>query len=95
MTTTPPPRACPTPEHLTEVLRRAGDLRAGGVAEVAAETSRTTLVSTITRLRLTYADAEGGGPAHVLLKTPREDRWSHLDRIMLAVEDLDCRALVE
>jgi len=63
----------PTPEHLTEVLRRAGELRHGRVAEVSVETSRTTIVSTISRLRLSYEGDPGGSPVRVFQKTPRKD----------------------
>jgi hypothetical protein len=49
---------------------------------VAVEGSRETLVSRVTRLRLTYVPAEAG-PSHVFLKTQREgttEDWSHLGR---------------
>src|SRR5438128_12242484 len=60
-----------TPERLTEVLRGSGALDGGRVVEVAVETSRTTLISTIDRLRLRYAG--GGGPATLIRKEPRQD----------------------
>jgi hypothetical protein len=60
-----------TPERLTEALRRSGALGDGRVIEVAVETSRTTLVSTIQRLRLRYDG--GDGPARLIRKEPRAD----------------------
>src|SRR5918996_1161894 len=59
------------PDHLTQLLRHAGALSHGEVADVAVETSRDTLISRIARLRLTYDG--GGGPTHLFLKYPRED----------------------
>ena len=65
-----PPQA--TASHLTAVLRRAGVLGQGEVVDVAVETSRDTLISRITRLRLTY-DREGDEcPSHVFFKTSHE-----------------------
>ena len=60
-----------TPGRFTEVLRGSGALDGGRVVEVAVETSRTTLVSTIERLRLRYAG--GDGPATLIRKEPRRD----------------------
>jgi len=60
-----------TAERLTEVLRRGGGLDTGRVVEVGVDTSRTTLVSTIERLRLRYAGGEG--PATLIRKRPRHD----------------------
>ena len=59
------------PERLTETLRRSGGLDGGRVAGVTVETSRTTLLSTVERLRLRYEG--GGGPATLILKQPRGD----------------------
>ena len=64
-----PPEA--TPERLTGILRRAGVLERGEVADVAVETSRDTLISRVARLRLTY-DGADGGPSHVFFKTRRD-----------------------
>lgn len=60
-----------TPERLTETLRSGGALDGGRVAEAVVETSRTTLVSTIQRVRLRYAG--GAGPASLIRKQPRGD----------------------
>ena len=60
-------------QHLTDVLRRCGALAGGRVREVAVESSRPTLISRITRLRLTY-DGADGAPATVILKTGLPDR---------------------
>jgi len=59
------------PERLTETLRRSGGLDGGRVAEITVETSRTTLISTIQRLRLRYE--AGAGPATLIRKQPRGD----------------------
>ena len=59
------------PERLTETLRASGGLDGGHVVEVTVETSRTTLISTIQRLRLRYA--AGSGPATLIRKRPRGD----------------------
>lgn len=71
------------PERLTETLRRSGGLDGGRVAEVTVETARTTLVSTIERLRLRYDGA--AGPATLIRKTPRGDIEESL-RAILAKE---------
>ena len=65
-----PPEA--GPERLTAILRRAGVLERGEVAEVAVETSRDTLISRIARLRLTYGSGADAGPSHVFFKTQRD-----------------------
>jgi hypothetical protein len=59
------------PERLTETLRRSGGLDGGRVAEITVETSRTTVLSTIQRLRLRYET--GAGPATLIRKQPRGD----------------------
>jgi len=60
-----------TPERLTETLRSSGGLDGGQVAEVTVETSRTTILSTIERLRLRYDG--GDGPTTLIRKQPRGD----------------------
>lgn len=55
-------------EHLTDVLRRAGVLGDGHVCEVVVESSRATILSQITRLRLAYEGA-GDAPGSIILKT--------------------------
>lgn len=63
-----------TPERLTNVLRKAGALgELGAVADVVVESSRTTLISSIARLRLTCTGASGPVPSHLFLKTRRGD----------------------
>jgi len=57
------------PEHLTAALRRAGVLADGAVNDVAVESSRDTILSRITRLRLTYGGEAGAAPASLILKT--------------------------
>jgi hypothetical protein len=61
-------------QRLTDVLRRAGLLREDGrVVEVAVESSRTLLLSSIARLRLTYAGDGAGAPSHLFFKARRAD----------------------
>src|SRR5437016_13075869 len=60
-----------TPGRFTEVLRGSGALDGDLDHAAAVETSRTTLVSTIERLRLRYAG--GDGPATLIRKEPRRD----------------------
>ena len=54
-----------SPEHLTDVLRRAGVLGEGRVSQVEAETSRDTLVSHVVRARLVYDGASDQAPDRV------------------------------
>ena len=59
------------PERLTAALRAGGALDDGRVVDVSVESSRTTLLSTVLRLRLRY---EGGaGPDRLFRKIPRHD----------------------
>ena len=63
-----------TAEHLTELLARAGRLPGGGrVTAVAEETTRTTLISTLVRLKLEFAGDAKSAPTHLLVKAPRTD----------------------
>jgi Ecdysteroid kinase-like family len=68
----PPPPAL-DPEHLTDVLRRAGVLGGGRVSRVEIETARDTLVSRIARARLAYDGAADGAPDRLFLKSARVD----------------------
>ena len=68
MTTEPLPAAAQA-EHLTEVLRKSGVLDGGRVADVAVESSRTTILSRIIRLRLTCEGATADMPHGLVLKT--------------------------
>jgi len=67
-----PPEA--SPERLTAMLRGAGVLEHGRVVDVAIESSRDTVLSRITRLRVTYDDAGDAGPSHVFWKSQRRSR---------------------
>jgi hypothetical protein len=60
--------------HLTDVLRRAGVLEEGRVRAVTIESSRTTIVSRIIRLRLSYEGKAAGAPGSLLLKTGLPER---------------------
>jgi hypothetical protein len=62
-----PPEAAP--DRLTVLLRTTAALAGGEVTAVEVESARDTLISRITRLRLTYRD--GAGPSHVFLKAAR------------------------
>ena len=61
-----------SPERLTAMLRSAGVLGRDQVVDVAVESSRDTVLSRITRLRLTYGHAADDAPAHVFWKSQRE-----------------------
>ena len=67
------PRAA-QPEYLTDALRRAGALGAGRVRDVVMESSRTTILSRIVRLRLSYDGAAQEAPASLILKTGLPER---------------------
>jgi hypothetical protein len=67
------PRAAQA-EHLTDALRRCGALGEGRVCNVVVESSRPTILSQITRLRLTYDGAATAAPPTVILKTGLPDR---------------------
>jgi len=66
----------PDAAHLTDVLRRSGALAGGRVCEVTIEHSRATVLSRITRLRLTYEGAAPDAPSHLFLKTALPERAS-------------------
>jgi phosphotransferase family enzyme len=53
------------------MLRGAGVLERGQVVDVAVDSTRETLISRITRLRLTY-DGGGAGPSHLFWKSQRD-----------------------
>ena len=73
MTTDSLPRAAGS-EYLTDALRRSGALGDGRVRDVVVESARTTELSRIIRLRLTYEPAAGHAPSSLILKTGRPDR---------------------
>ena len=56
-------------EHLTDALRRSGALGDGRVCNVVVESSRSTLLSNIIRLRLTYDGAAFDAPNSLIIKT--------------------------
>jgi hypothetical protein len=72
MTPEPLPLAADA-KHLTEALRRCGALGDGRVRDVVVESSRPTLLSRITRLRVTY-DGAVDAPGSLVLKTGLPDR---------------------
>src|SRR5262245_9227140 len=61
------------PEHLTDVLRRAGVLGDGRVSRVEIDSSRDTLLSCIARARLAYDGAADGAPERLFFKSARAD----------------------
>jgi len=63
-----------TPERLTHLLERAGRLSGGArVASVVDESTRTTIISTLQRLRVEYQGDAKDAPSHLLLKAARTD----------------------
>jgi aminoglycoside phosphotransferase (APT) family kinase protein len=76
MTPEPLPKAADA-EYLTDALRQCGARGAGRVRNVVVESSRTTLLSRIMRLRLTY-DGALEGPASLMLKIGLPDRVAEL-----------------
>src|ERR1700730_16025896 len=72
MTENLPPAA--VPERLTETLRQCGALRHAHVREVVVESSRPTLLSRITRLRLVYEGDAGDPPRSLIFKTGLPER---------------------
>jgi hypothetical protein len=66
--------AAASPEHLTLALRKSGTLVDGQVREVAIESQRTTILSQIIRLRLTYGGEASGAPHTIILKTGHPER---------------------
>jgi hypothetical protein len=64
-----------TPAWFTDVLRHAGALTTGSVAEISLEPVGGGLMSRSVRARLTY-DAGGNAPAAVLVKYPTDDPGS-------------------
>ena len=67
-------------ENLTSALRRCGALSDGRVSDVAVESARTTVLSKIIRLRLTYGRPDAGAPTTLIFKTGLPERltggWS-------------------
>jgi phosphotransferase family enzyme len=75
MTSEPLPEGV-SAEGLTHALRRCGVLGEGWVNDVAAESSRSTLLSRIVKLRLTYAGPAPDAPATMIFKTGLPERKS-------------------
>src|SRR5215472_3589827 len=61
-------------DRLSDVLRRCGMLENGSVSDVAVDSSRATILSRITRLRLSYAGEAPGAPSTLILKTSLPER---------------------
>jgi hypothetical protein len=60
--------------RLSDVLRRCGTLPKGSVSDVTVDSSRATILSRITRLRLTYAGEATGAPSTLIFKTSLPER---------------------
>ena len=73
MTTHTPPESI-TPDSLTLVLRRSGALGHGRVSAVEAEQPRSTVLSRIVRLLLTYEGEAAGAPRTLIFKTGLPER---------------------
>jgi len=73
MTTHAPPESI-TPESLTLALRRSGALGHGRVSAVEAEQPRSTVLSRIVRLTLTYEGEAAGAPQTLIFKTGLPER---------------------
>ena len=67
------------PDHLTEALRKSGALRHGSVSSAVVESTWRTVLSQITRLRLTYNDRDGTAPDKLILKTGLAERLGNKD----------------
>jgi hypothetical protein len=78
MTEETPPAAA-SADRLSDVLRRCGTLKNGSVSDVAVDSSRATILSRITRLRLTYAGEAPGAPSTLILKTSLPERINQPD----------------
>jgi len=65
-----------SPESLTMALKRAGALGDGRVCSVAADNARSTVLSRIVRLRVSYEGEADGAPATLILKTGLPERMT-------------------
>ena len=65
-----------SPESLTMALKRAGALGDGRVCSVAADNARSTVLSRIVRLRVSYEGEAAGAPATLILKTGLPERMT-------------------
>lgn len=64
-----------TPDRLTAILQRKGHVPQGRIEQLTIESSRTTLISAIARLRLEWSlDADGRLPSRLFLKMSRPDQ---------------------
>jgi hypothetical protein len=65
--------------RLNDILRRCGTLAKGSVSDVAVDSSRATILSRITRLRLTYAGEAPDAPSTLIFKTSLPERINNPD----------------
>jgi hypothetical protein len=73
-----------TPERLTAILRERGHVARGRIERVSVESSRTTLISAIARLRLGWSpDADPALPSRLFFKMSRPDQTPELAAAVL------------
>jgi hypothetical protein len=80
-----------TPEWLTQVLRQAGAIDAGRVADVSVEPVGTGQVADCFRCRLSYDDAGPRAPRSVIAKLPAEDPTSRETAVAQALYEREVR----
>jgi hypothetical protein len=80
-----------TPGWLTQVLRRAGAIEAGGVAEVSVEPAGRGQVADCFRCRLHFDRAEPQAPASVIIKLPARDPTSRESGVAHALYEREVR----
>jgi hypothetical protein len=61
-------------DRLNDLLRRSNTLENGSVSGVTVDSTRATVLSRITRLRLTYTGQASGAPSSLILKTSLPER---------------------
>ena len=87
-----------TTDWLTDVLRRSGDLSDGRVGSFTIESPRSTIFSNVMRVRLDYRLSVVWQLAvpvwQSTMKLGAWIWWGHLERGMLAFEDLGCDELL-
>jgi len=66
--------AAASADRLNDILRGSGKLENGSLSDVAVDTSWATILSCITRLRLTYKGGAPAAPPTLILKTSRPER---------------------
>jgi hypothetical protein len=94
LTSSPPIPAGPselTPGWLTQVLRQAGAIEAGGVAEVCVEPAGQGQVADCLRCRLHFDRPEPAAPGSVIVKLPARDPTSRQSGVGYALYEREVR----